>query len=47
MVSFSVAHDYSQCLLLPITRLFRHLIGKKVLGICSLQIGHKTVPSAL
>ena len=47
MVGFSVVLDYSQSLLLSITRLFRHLIGKKVLGICSLQIGHKAVLSAL
>ncbi|KZR71114.1 hypothetical protein PMIT1318_02256 [Prochlorococcus marinus str. MIT 1318] len=47
MVSFSVAHDYSQSLLLSTTRLYKHLIGKKVPGIFSLQIGHKAAPNAL
>ena len=47
MVSFSVAHDYSQSLLLSTTRLYKHLIGKKAPGICGPQIGHKAVPSAL
>jgi len=45
--SFSVAFNYSQSLLLSTTRLYKHLIGKKVLGICGLQIGYTAVPSAL
>ncbi|KGG27470.1 hypothetical protein EV13_2135 [Prochlorococcus sp. MIT 0702] len=47
MVSFSVAHDYSQSLLLSITRLCKHLIGKKVPCICGLQIGHTANPNTL
>ncbi|KZR71582.1 hypothetical protein PMIT1313_00245 [Prochlorococcus marinus str. MIT 1313] len=47
MVSFSVAYDYSQSLLLSNTRLFKHLIAKKVPGICGLQIAYTAVPSAL
>ncbi len=47
MASFSVALNYSQSLLLSTTRLYKYLIGKKVPGICGLQIAYKAFPSAL
>ena len=47
MVGFSVVLDYSQSLLLLTTLLYKHLIGKKVPGICGLEYGHTAVPSAL
>ena len=47
MVSFLVALNYFQSLLLSTTRLYKHLIGKKAPGICGPQIGYTAVPSAL